>query len=123
MVDRAIDRIPLCVEIPTMRQPDSRPSISSLISTAFMLSVMLVFIVDLRERARRKDALPAAQAAYENARIIRRSVESTLERLHRSVHDAEIQEIQSRVDYARAHELARKAEYDRLQGSRTGLFW
>ena len=59
-----------------MRLPRIRSSIPSLIITVFVLGLLLAFIVDLRERARRKVALRAAQAAYRKARSIREAAES-----------------------------------------------
>ncbi len=108
-----------------MRQPHARSSVPSLIITVFVLGLMLALVVDLRERARRKAALPAARAAYQKARAARESAELSPGRVshRRLTDDAAIQQLQLEIEHARADERARKAEYDRLRGSRTGLFW
>ena len=127
MADRAIPRTSRRVKIPTMRLPPLRTSVPSLISTVFVLCVMLAFVAELRERAeraRRKAALPAVWAAYRKAMIAREFAESTAASFgSKWVDDAMVQEIQSQVEHARADERAKKAEYDRLRDVRPGRFW
>ncbi len=132
-----------------MRLPRIRSSVPSLIITVFVLSLLLAFIVQLRERAwrraafevfqatrpwsfgetrtvaQRRAALQAARAAYQKACVTREDAEARLEQMrqwHQS-DDATIQKLQNEVVSVRANVLARKADYDRLKEIRTGLFW
>jgi hypothetical protein len=117
--------LPESLEIDAMRLTRSRHSIPSLMIVVFVLSLMLAFSVDLRERARRKWALEAARAAYQNARNTRVIAESRAMSIRQGkwIDDATIMDLRSKVEDARADERARKAEYDRLRGRRTSLFW
>ena len=107
-----------------MQRTRPRFTIPSLMIEVFVLSLALAFIVDLRERIRRKSALQAAQAAYQTARRSRQLAESRARPMRpwTSLDDATVKEFQSELEQARADERARKAEYDRLKPDRTRLF-
>ncbi len=106
-----------------MRLTRPRYTIPSLMIEVFVLSLALAFIVDLRERIRRKSALLAAQAAYQTARRSRELAESKAPKRRWTALDAaSVKEFQSEVEQARADERARKAEYERLKPGRRWLF-
>jgi hypothetical protein len=114
-----------------MRLPWTRTSIPHLIITVFVLGMMLAFVMDIRERARRKAALPAAEAAYQQARKTRRLAEWEAARVRRrrsaesEVFPVDLDDggFKAAVERAWADERAKKAEYDRLRAIRTGRFW
>ncbi len=135
------------VETRAMRRTRSRYTIPRFIIEIFVLSLFLTIIVDLRDQFRRKTALEAAQVAYRNARDTRETAEAFvtwkirmetpplfhIENAARLNHiknatqlnhikNATIEELQNEFEHARADELAKMAEYDRLKAIRTRRF-
>jgi hypothetical protein len=115
-----------------MRPTRSGYRIPNFIIEIFVLSLFLAIIVELREQSRRKTALEAAQTAYLNARTTRDGAEEILAQRLRNWRKtaqpsdnetATIAKLQDQFERARADELARKAERDRLKAMNTGMFW
>jgi hypothetical protein len=133
-----------------MRLPRPRYTILSLMLVVLLASLVLTYIVALREQHRRAIALRAALAEYENAKLTREVAEIAVVEYSQSIdrvklplaqsdaereadrrnpamraydRDRTIKELQTEVEQAKVIEKMRKAEYDRLNAVGTGLFW
>jgi hypothetical protein len=78
--------------------------------------------LDAARRLRSKET-PSETQAVETAQRALEQAKQKMTMLENSIRDRTLKDLQSEVEHARAVELARKADYDRLNAIGTGLFW